>query len=206
MWLEKLDLIICFQHLISGPFVKQRDSEIGGTGLGKSFVRFKSRLEVFQTVYSQIRAVAHTQRSPSGHRGTSAPRVLETVRTQLEPQQRSSGPLRQVARDGVPAQRKYTGAQAPRLQKPRRGAEPTQLPLPKLRERNWDVADTELDVPAARGRREPSHACSTVCLPPPPRPASFARSPPPLPASCAWPLRARGRRPACVRAPDFISG
>lgn len=136
MWLEKLDLIICFQHLISGPFVKQKDSEIGGTGLGTSFVCSKSRLEVFQTVYSQIRAVANTQRSPSGHRRTAAPRVLETVRTQLEPQQRDSGPLRQVARNGVPAQRKYTGAQAPPLQKPRRGADPMQPPLPKLREKN----------------------------------------------------------------------
>lgn len=40
-----------------------------------------------------------------------------------------------------------------------------------------------------------------------PGPASLALFPPPPPASLrAWPLRARGRRPSCVPAPDFTSG
>lgn len=50
--------------------------------------------------------------------------------------------------------------------------------------KNWDIADAKLAGPRARGKREPSRACSSRSPPAPsPGPASFVRCPPPPPTS-----------------------
>lgn len=165
----------------------------------------KSRLEVFRTVYSQIRVVTQTLRSPSGHRQTAAPHVLGTVRAQMELQQRSSGHLRQVAPTGDHSQPKYKGAQPPPAWSPGAGRSPgSDHPLSSEKETGtlrtqswpdqWRVA-----------RASPSAHAPLVCLKPPPR-LFRSRSPSSASVLRAWPVWAQGRRPACVPAPDFISG
>lgn len=198
------------QHLTSGIFPQQKDSEIGGwgvvggTGLGRPPRFSKSRPEGFYGLFSGW------SRGPGPQVSFRPPRKSCTARAGSRSgaagtERRASGRPRQVDRAGPPPS---GNTQAPRLPRPesRRGAEPGHAQgSPKI----WDVEDAALAGPAARGTRGPSaHAPAA-----PARPLALSRPPPPAPARLlrAGPLRAgplgeRGPRPACVPAPDFTSG
>lgn len=174
---------------------------VGGTGLGRSPSFSKSRPEVFHGLFSDW------SRGPGPQVAFRPPRKSCTACAgnrsgAAGTERRASGRLRQVDRAEPPPS---GNTQAPHLPRPesRRGAEPGHAQgSPKI----WDVEDAALAGPAARGTRGPSAHAPAAPAPPPrslaPSPACLLRAGP----LRAGPLGERGRRPACVPAPDFTSG